>query len=256
MGEAKFTVDLNADIGEGFGIWRIGDDEAMIGMITSANLACGFHAGDPAGLLEVCRMAAEAGAHIGAQVSYRDLHGFGRRFIDVTFEDLFADVIYQIGALQAVAEVAGTRVSYVKPHGALYNSVATHPVQARAVTAAVHAVNPELPLLGQPGSELFRQASMVGLRTVAEVFADRAYHPDGTLVSRREAGAVLHDPAVIAERAVRMVKDGVVAAVDGSVVPVHVQSICMHGDSPGAPHIAAAVWEQLRQHDIDLQPFT
>lgn len=253
--ENAFTVDLNADIGEGFGIWQIGDDQAMLGMVTSANLACGFHAGDPAGLLEVCKMAAEAGAHVGAQVSYRDLHGFGRRFIDVSYEDLFADVVYQIGALQAVAAVAGIRVSYVKPHGALYNTVATHNQQARAVTAAVLAVDPSLPVLGQPGSELFRQAEMVGLRTVSEVFADRAYKPDGTLVPRRDAGAVLHQPAVIAERAVRMVKEGVVEADDGSLVPVHVDSICLHGDSPGAPHIAAAVWEQLRRNGIELKPF-
>ncbi|RWA21415.1 LamB/YcsF family protein [Mycolicibacterium brumae] len=255
MGDNNMTVDLNADIGEGFGIWRIGDDQAMLGMVTSANLACGFHAGDPAGLLEVCKLAAEAGAHVGAQVSYRDLHGFGRRFIDVSFEDLFADVIYQIGALQAVAAVAGTRVSYVKPHGALYNTVFSHTQQARAVTAAVLAVDPGLPVLGQPGSELFRQAEMVGLRTVAEVFADRAYKADGTLAPRREPGAVLHEPAIIAERAVRMVKEGVVQADDGTIVDVRVDSICLHGDSPGAPHIAAAVWEQLRRNHIDLQPF-
>ena len=255
MGDATFTVDLNADLGEGFGIWRIGDDEALLGMVTSANVACGFHAGDPAGLLAVCRMASIAGARVGAQVAYRDLAGFGRRYIDMDYDDLFADVAYQIGSLQALAHVAGLRVGYVKPHGALYHAVIDNPHQARAVASAVHAVDPTLTVLGLPHSLLFREAEMIGLRTVAEVFADRAYRPDGTLVPRREAGAVLHDPAVIAERAVRMVTEGLVTAEDCTDVEVRAESICVHGDSPGAPHILAAVWEELRAAGVDLQPF-
>lgn len=179
-------IDLNADLGEGFGVWRLGDDDAMLGIVTSANVACGYHAGDPAGLLRVCRAAAERGVRIGAQVSYRDLAGFGRRFIDVAADDLTADVLYQIGALQGLARASGSTVSYVKPHGALYNTIVTHREQAAAVAAAVHLADPALPVLGMAGSAFFDEASRLGLRTVAEGFADRAYQPDGRLVSRRE----------------------------------------------------------------------
>jgi UPF0271 protein len=249
------TVDLNADLGEGFGVWRLGDDEAMLGIVTSANIACGFHGGDPAGLLAVCRGAAERGVRIGAQVGYRDLAGFGRRFIDMAGEDLMADVIYQIGALQGLATAAGTAVSYVKPHGALYNTIVAHPEQAQAVAAAVHAVDPALPVLGLAGSEFFRAASALGLRTVAEAFADRAYLADGTLVSRREPGAVLHDPSQIAERVLRLVQAGRVEAVDGSDIAVTVESVCVHGDSPGAAEIAAAVAARLKSAGITLEAF-
>jgi UPF0271 protein len=250
------TVDLNADLGEGFAVWQLGDDEAMLGVITSANLACGFHAGDPALLLRTCRAAADHGVRVGAQVSYRDLAGFGRRFIDVTAEDLTADVIYQIGALQAIAHTAGTAVSYVKPHGALYNTIVTHTAQASAVAAAVHAVDPALPVLGLPGSEFFAEAAQLGLRTVAEAFADRAYRPDGTLVSRREPGAVLHDPEAIAGRVLTMVTAGQVQAVDGSTIAVTVESVCVHGDSPGAVQIAHSVRDRLTAAGVELGAFS
>ena len=170
-----FTVDLNADLGEGFGAWRLGDDEAMLDVVTSANVACGFHAGDPALLLRTCKAAAERGVRIGAQVGYRDLAGFGRRFIDATPDELSADVIYQIGALQALAHTAGSTVSYVKPHGALYNTIVNNHGQARAVAEAVHAVDPNLPVLGLSGSVFFAEARTLGLRTVPEAFADRSY---------------------------------------------------------------------------------
>lgn len=248
-------TDLNADLGEGFGVWRLGDDDAMLGIVTSANVACGFHAGDPAGLVRVCRSAAERGVRIGAQVSYRDLAGFGRRFIDVTAEDLIADVVYQIGALQAVAHAAGSRVSYVKPHGALYNTIVTHREQAAAVAEAVRLVDPGLPVLGMAGSAFFDEAVRRGLRTVAEAFADRAYLPDGRLVSRREPGAVLHDPMAIAERVVAMVTSGHVTAIDGTQIAVRVESVCVHGDSPGAVQIAAAVRDQLKAAGADVRAF-
>lgn len=250
------SVDLNADLGEGFGVWSLGDDDAMLEIVTSANVACGFHAGDPAGLARVCRAAAERGVRIGAQVSYRDLAGFGRRFIDATPEDLAADVMYQIGALAALALAAGSAVSYVKPHGALYNAIVTHRDQARAVAQAVAAVDPELPVLGLAGSVFLAEAAHLGLRTVTEAFADRAYRPDGQLVSRREPGAVLHDADEIAERVVGMVTTGQVTAVDGSVIPIEVQSVCVHGDSPGAVHIATAVRERLVAEGIALTPFS
>ncbi|QLL07074.1 LamB/YcsF family protein [Mycobacterium vicinigordonae] len=248
-------IDLNADLGEGFGAWQLGDDDAMLELVTSANLACGFHAGDPAGLLRVCRSAAERGVSIGAQVGYRDLAGFGRRFIDVAPEDLLADVVYQIGALRALAQVAGSAVRYVKPHGALYNSIVSHRNQAAAVAAAAHQVDPSLPVVGMTGSVFFEEADRLGLRTVAEAFADRAYTPDGRLVSRREPGAVLHDPAMIAERVLTMVTLGEVAAADGTTVKVNVESICVHGDSPGAVQIAAAVRDRLESAGLVLKAF-
>ena len=248
-------IDLNADLGEGFGVWQLGDDDAMLGIVTSANVACGFHAGDPAGLLRVCRSAAERGVRIGAQVSYRDLAGFGRRFIDIAAEDRVADVVYQIGALQAIAAASGTTVSYVKPHGALYNTIVTDREQAAAVVEAVHLVDATLPVLGMAGSAFFDEANRRGLRTVAEAFADRAYRPDGRLVSRREPGAVLQDPAAIAERVATMVTSGQVTAIDGSRVKVSVESVCVHGDSPGAVQIATAVRDRLEAGGADVRAF-
>lgn len=248
-------IDLNADLGEGFGVWRLGDDDAMLGIVTSANVACGFHAGDPAGLLRVCQAAAEQEVRIGAQVSYRDLAGFGRRFIDVVAEDLVADVVYQIGALQALAHASGTTVSYVKPHGALYNTIVTNREQAAAVAEAVRLVDATLPVLGMAGSVFFDEASRLGLRPVAEAFADRAYLPDGRLVSRREPGAVLHDPDEIADRVVAMVDSGWVTAIDGTQINLDVESVCVHGDSPGAVQIATAVRKRLKAAGTDIRAF-
>ena len=250
------TIDLNADLGEGFGVWRLGDDDAMLDVVTSANVACGFHAGDPAGLTRTCRSAAQRGVRIGAQVGYRDLAGFGRRFIDVSPEDLAADVVYQIGALQALAHTAGSMVRYVKPHGALYNTIVTDSAQAKAVAEAVHAVDPGLPVLGLSGSAFFAAAERLGLRTVPEAFADRAYRPDGQLVSRREPDAVLHDAEAIAERVFTMVTTGRVTAVDGSDIAIAVESVCVHGDSPGAVRIATALRERLVAEGITLGAFT
>ena len=250
------SVDLNADLAEGFGIWTLGDDDAMLDIVTSANLACGFHAGNPVGLARACRAAAARGVRIGAQVGYFDLAGFGRRRIEVAPEELRADVIYQIGALQALARAAGTTLGYVKPHGALYNTIVTDSDQARAVAEAVHASDPTLPVLGLAGSVFFTEARRLGLRTVAEAFADRAYQPDGQLVSRSDAGAVLTDPAQIAERVLSMVTTGSVTAVDGSVVAIEVESVCVHGDSPDAVTIAGAVRERLLAEGIELAAFT
>lgn len=248
-------VDLNADLGEGFGVWRLGDDDAMLEIVTSANVACGFHAGDSAGMLRVCREATARGVRIGAQVSYRDLVGFGRRYIDETAEDLMADIVYQIGALQALAQTTGSAVTYVKPHGALYNTIVTNREQAAAVAAAVRSVDANLPVLGLAGSVFFEEAEYLGLRTVPEAFADRAYSPDGQLVSRRQPGATLHDPAVVSERVATMVADGTVTAVDGSQIRIRMESICVHGDSPGAVQIAAAVRDRLSTDGIELKAF-
>jgi len=250
------SVDLNADLGEGFGVWTLGDDDAMLDLVTSANIACGFHAGDAATLARTCRSAAERSVRIGAQVSYRDLEGFGRRFIDVPPDQLTADVIYQIGALQALARVAGATLSYVKPHGALYNSIVDHRGQARAVAEAVHALDPGLAVLGLSESTFFTEAQRLGLRTVPEAFADRAYRPDGRLVSRREGNAVLHNPDEIAGRVISMVATGRVTAVDGSTIPIAVESICVHGDTPGAVQIACAVRDRLTTEGVRLEPFS
>lgn len=250
------SIDLNADLGESFGRWTLGDDTAMLGVVTSANVACGFHAGDPTVLATVCREAAAAGVAVGAQVGYRDLAGFGRRFIDVAPADLTADVIYQVGALDALARAAGTHVSYVKPHGALYNAVVHHEGQAAALVEAVRAIDPSLPLLGLPGSLSLRLADEAGLPTVAEAFLDRGYQPDGTLVPRSEAGAVLRDPEVVSARAVRMVLEGIVVAGDGTTIPLSVQSLCVHGDSPGAVSMAESVRAALEAAGVRLTAFT
>jgi 5-oxoprolinase (ATP-hydrolysing) subunit A len=249
------TVDLNADLGEGFGVWELGDDDALLGIVTSANLACGFHAGNPVGLARTCRAAAARGVRIGAQVGYFDLAGFGRRRIEVDPAELTADVIYQIGALRALARAAGSDLGYVKPHGALYNTIVEHREQASAVAQAVHAVDPGLPVLGLAGSAFFDEARRLSLRTVAEGFADRAYQPDGTLVPRGNPGAVLRDPAAIAERALAMVSTGTVAASDGTIIPIEMESVCVHGDSPGAVGIATAVRDRLLAGGIDLAAF-
>ncbi|MCF6509275.1 LamB/YcsF family protein [Blastococcus sp. MG754426] len=249
-------IDLNADLGEGFGVWRLGDDDALLEVVSSANVACGFHAGDPLTMRRVCAAAVTAGVAIGAQVSYRDLAGFGRRFVDVAPDELAADVLYQLAALDGVARAAGGRVSYVKPHGALYNAVVHHAAQARAVVEAVAAYDAGLPLLGLPGSLLLSTAEDAGLPTVAEGFADRGYAPDGTLVPRGAAGALVHDPAVVAERAVRMAADGAVVAVDGSVVRVEVASVCVHGDTPGAVRLARTVRAALEVAGLRVGPFT
>jgi len=249
------AIDLNADLGEGFGVWRLGDDDALLQSVTSANVACGFHAGDPATMRRVCAGAAAAGVAVGAQVSYRDLAGFGRRFIDVDPAELAADVLYQLAALDGIARTAGTRVSYVKPHGALYNAAVTHEGQAQAVVDAVLAYDRRLPVLGLPGSALLRTAEAAGMRPVVEGFADRGYTPDGRLVPRRQPGALMHDPAVVAERAVRMATEGVVVAVDGTTLLMPVESVCVHGDTPGEVELVRAVRAALQEAGLTPAPF-
>ena len=248
-------MDLNSDLGESFGAWRRGDDAAMLDIVTSANVACGFHAGDPAGILETLRAAAARGVAVGAHVAYPDLVGFGRRTMDPTSRELVADVIYQIGALQGLAAAAGTRVVYVKPHGALYNTIAHDRRQASDVITALLELDAGLVLMALAGSPLVDWARERGLPVVAEAFADRAYTPDGVLVSRREAGAVLHDPEAVADRMLDLVTTGELTAIDGSRVRVQAESICVHGDSPGAVAMARAVRQRLESAGIALAPF-
>jgi len=248
------TVDLNSDIGEGLGQWPMGDDEALLGIVTSANIACGFHAGDPSIMRRTCEIAARSGVAIGAHVAYPDLAGFGRRFIDIAPNELADVVTYQIGALLAIANSAGSRVSYVKPHGALYNAIVTHEAQAAAVVAGVAACG-RLPLMGLSHSVALRLAAQADLPTVTEGYVDRAYNNDGSLVSRLLPGAVLHDVDLIAERAVRMVIHGTVTAIDGSEIQPGFDSLCVHGDTPQAVQIAGAVRDALAAADVTLRPF-
>jgi 5-oxoprolinase (ATP-hydrolysing) subunit A len=249
------TIDINSDLGESFGAWTMGDDPAMLAVVSSANVACGFHAGDPAGILKTLEAAVARGVAVGAHVGYRDLAGFGRRNMDPSSEELVGDVIYQIGALCGLAKAAGTRVSYVKPHGALYNTIAVNQRQAADVIAAIKAIDPSLVLLALAGSPMVEQARAAGLTVVAEAFADRAYTAEGNLVSRREKGAVLHDPNLVAERMIRMVKEGVVEAIDGNLTRIDAQSICVHGDSPGAVAIARRLRTSLEQAGLAVRPF-
>lgn len=249
------SIDLNSDLGEGFGHWALGDDDALLEIVTSANVACGFHAGDASIMRAVCRQAAERGVAIGAQVGYRDLPGFGRRFIDVEPEALTQDVVYQIGALQAFARIAGTRVAYVKPHGALYNAIVHHEEQAAAVVEAVKDLDATLPVLGLPGSAWLRLAGEAGLTTVTEAFADRAYTAQGTLVSRRLPGSVLVDADEISRRCVAMATGRPITDVDGSPLSVTAESICVHGDTVGAVAIARQVRDALGQAGITVAPF-
>ena len=244
-------IDLNSDLGEGFGVWRLGDDDALLDVVTSANVACGFHAGDASTMRAVCASAAARGVVVGAQVSYRDLAGFGRRFIDADPVTLADEVLYQIGALEAFARAAGTRVGYVKPHGALYNATVHHKAQAAAVVAGTRAFG-DLPILGLPGSELLAAA---GERAVTEAFADRGYTPEGTLVPRSRPGALLTDTAAVVERATRLATRGEIVAVDGTVLATSARSLCLHGDTPGAVAHAKAVRTALDTAGVEVIPF-
>jgi 5-oxoprolinase (ATP-hydrolysing) subunit A len=249
------AVDLNSDLGEGFGVWRLGDDAALLRIVTSANVACGFHAGDPSIMRAVAVGAVANDVAVGAQVSYRDLAGFGRRRMDVAPDDLTDDVLYQLGALDGLARVAGTRVRYVKPHGALYNTCVDDDGQARAVVRAVKEYDQTLPILGLPGSALLRHAERAGLTPVSEGFADRAYTPDGHLVPRSDPEALVTDPVTVAVRSVRLATSGEMVAVDGTVIEMSVSSLCVHGDSPGAVDLAEQVRDALEQAGVVVRRF-
>ena len=237
-------IDLNSDMGESFGRWKLGDDHALLDVVSSANVACGFHAGDPAGMLRTLSDAAANGVCVGAHVAYHDLDGFGRRFVVEQPADLTADVMYQIAALEGLAASVGTKVSYVKPHGALYNRIVHDRKQAQAVVEAIIAVDPSLALLTLPGSVVGELATNAGLQVFREAFADRAYMPDGTLVPRTQDGAVA-----------RMASSGEVEAIDGTTITVHADSVCVHGDSPSAVAMARAIRGRLDADGFDVASF-
>jgi len=249
-------IDLNADLGEGFGVWRLGEDESLLEVITSANVACGFHAGDPPTMRRVCAAAVDRGVAIGAQVGYRDLYGFGRRDIGIDPADLAADVLYQLGALDACAQAAGGAVRYVKPHGALYNAAVDDRTKADAIASAVAAFDRSLPLLALPASAMEDAAHAAGLPFVAEAFADRAYLPNGRLLPRSEPGAVVDDPYDVVARAAAFALHHRVTTTDGSVLPVEPRSLCVHGDTPGAVYLAGEIRRTLVDAGVTLAPFT
>lgn len=249
------TIDLNADLGEGFAVYRFPQEPALLALVTSANIACGAHAGDPMVMRETVTRAAAAGVVIGAHPGYPDREGFGRRELGATPEEISAMVVAQVGALAAVCAAAGTRLRYVKPHGALYNRAARDTAAARAMAEAVRAVDASLVLLGLDGSAMLRAGEDVGLAVAREAFVDRAYQPDGTLLPRGEPGAVLTDPAQVATRAVRMVTEHHVVAVDGTRHLVRPDSLCTHGDGPNAVELVRAVRNALEEAGVGIAPF-
>ncbi|MEO8945025.1 MAG: 5-oxoprolinase subunit PxpA [Gemmatimonadaceae bacterium] len=251
---AGLSVDLNADMGEGFGRYRL-EDGALLDVVTSANIACGFHAGDPVVMRETVTLAARRKVAVGAHPGYPDLVGFGRRELGASPEEIEAMVVYQVGALHAVCAAAGVKLRYVKPHGALYNRAARDVTAADAIARAVHSVDSSLALMALAGSEMLNAAGRAGVRGVSEAFVDRAYQTDGTLVPRNTHGAVLSDIPEIAERAFRMVQTGTVSSIDGRDIAVRAESLCTHGDGPNALAIVRAVRHRLEQAGVRIAPF-
>ena len=250
------TIDLNADVGEGYGAWPAVADTELFSLISSASIACGFHAGDPTRMRETASLAARNRVMVGAHPGYPDLLGFGRRELGASAPEVRDYVTYQVGAMMACAAAAGTRVRYVKPHGALYNRAVREPAIARAIAEGVRAADPNLALLGLAGSALLSSADEVGLRPVAEAFLDRGYRKDGSLVPRDQLGALIHDPSIAATRAVRLVIERVVETADGAIIPVAAESLCVHGDGAQAVLVLRAVRQGLAAAGISVAPFS
>lgn len=246
-------VDLNADVGESFGAWSLGQDPALMSSITSANVACGFHAGDPGIMRATVALATEHGVAVGAHPGFPDLVGFGRRELQVAPRDVEDFVVYQVGALAGIAAAQGVRLQHVKPHGALFNMAVRDAALADAVARAVAMIDKSMILFGLPGSELIAAGMRAGLRTACEVFADRAYRADGTLVARTEEGAVIHDAEAVEQRVIAMVRDQHVTAIDGTRVPLTIDTICVHGDTPGAAALAARVRVALETAGVSVK---
>jgi UPF0271 protein len=247
-------IDINSDMGESFGAYSIGHDVGLMASITSANIAAGFHAGDPSVLRETIRLAKARGVAVGAHPGFPDLVGFGRRELNVTPKEAEDMVLYQVAAVAGVAAAEGVRLQHVKPHGALFNMAARNVELATAIARAVAAFDKTLILFGLPGSEILNAGRAAGLRVAAEVFADRAYEPDGSLASRRKPGSVIHDADAVVVRAVRMVKERSVVAIDGSVVPLEADTICVHGDTPGSDNLAARIRAGLEAAGVAVRP--
>ncbi|MGE3277865.1 MAG: LamB/YcsF family protein [Vicinamibacterales bacterium] len=247
-------IDLNSDLGEAFGPWPMGHDEALMGAISSANVACGFHAGDPSVMRRTVALAASRGVAIGAHPGFPDLVGFGRRELAASAQEVEDLVLYQVGALAGIAAAGGQRLQHVKAHGALYNMACRDRALADAIARGVAAFDRGLVLFGLPGSALLEAGQAAGLRVAAEAFADRAYEPDGSLASRRKPGAVLHDPDIVIARVVRMVCGREVVATDGSVIRFEADTICLHGDTPGAAALATRIRAGLEAAGVTIAP--
>ncbi|AKK02765.1 LamB/YcsF family protein [Corynebacterium epidermidicanis] len=246
-------IDLNCDLGESFGNYTIGNDEAMLDLVSSANIACGFHAGDASVMDTTVAAAVERGVRIGAHVGYRDLAGFGRRAMAYAPEELRAETTYQIGALQAFARKHGSAVQYVKPHGALYNTIAHDEAQAQAVIQGIKDADPNLALMGLAGAPVLEWAANAGLKVLSETFADRAYTAEGTLVPRSQEGAVHHDPEVAAAQAIAFATQSPITSVTGSPIMVHADSICVHGDNPAALALVKQIISELNAREIEVR---
>ena len=249
------SIDLNCDCGESYGAYVMGDDAAMLEIVTSANVACGFHGGDPEVMARTFRLAKERGVAVGAHPGFPDLWGFGRRRLPFSAAEIERLVAYQIGAARALAAYAGHRITHVKPHGALSNIAAEEPEIAAAITRATKIVDPQLVFLAIAGTELERAGAAANLAIAREIFADRGYSDDGQLLPRGQAGAVLHDPPTIAARVLNMVREGAVISASGKRLPTQIDSICVHGDTPGAVAIAAMVRKELAVAGVSLQAF-
>lgn len=247
-------INLNADLGESFGTWHMGDDPALLQIVNSANVACGFHAGDPAIMRDTVRLALERGVSIGAHPSYPDLQGFGRRAMQMSAKDLEATILYQVGALQAMAAAEGGRVTHVKPHGALNNVACADPAVAATVVRAVQSLDCSLILLAPAHSALVKAAEAAGQPVRYEVFADRAYLDDAQLVPRSQPGAVLHDAQECVDHVLRMLKAQAIVTASGKHLPTHIDSICVHGDGPEAVATARAIRQALEQAGYTLAP--
>jgi UPF0271 protein len=248
------VVDLNADLGESFGNFALGQDGLLIPLLNSAHLACGFHAGDPRVMDETVRLCRDAGVQIGAHPAFPDLVGFGRRVMDLSGREAETDVVYQLGALEAFCRRNGAQLHHVKPHGALYNQANQNAELARGIAAGVASFRPDLLIVCQSGSGLERAALEAGLGVAYEGFVDRAYNSDGKLASRRLEGTLLHDPKRAIEQALRMVTEGTVVALDGTVVPLRVDTLCVHGDNPNAVDFIRGLREQLTSSGVELRP--
>ena len=247
------TVDLNCDMGESFGAWTLGHDAALMPLITSANVACGFHAGDPAVMRATVRAALQHGVAIGAHPGLPDLVGFGRRNMDISPEEAFDLTVYQLGALQAVTQAEGGRLHHLKPHGALYNMAATNAALAQAIAEAVYKVQPELVLYGLAGSELTKAGEKIGLKTDHEVFADRTYQANGTLTPRRQPDALITEASVAIAQVLRMVQSGVVRTQQGQEITIRADTVCLHGDGAHALEFAQRLHKELRAAGVHLQ---
>lgn len=247
-----YKVDLNSDLGESFGTYKIGLDEEVIKFVSSANVACGWHAGDPIVMEKTIKMANEQGVGVGAHPGYPDLAGFGRRNLDVTPKEVKSYVKYQLGALMAFATCNDEKIQHVKPHGAMYNMAVKDYKLAKAIAEAIYEVDKNIILLGLANSEMIKAGKDIGLRVASEVFADRAYNSDGTLVSRSVEGSVIHDADLAISRVIRMVKEGKVRSISGEDINIDAQSICVHGDNPKAVEFVKRIREALKRENIEI----